>query len=172
MTKPDAGQWVTAATNAAVLLGVVVLVIELRQNAESAAFEMVQGRTTALQEAESAFFNPGLTHVRVKSFKNPASMTLEEIRTMDVYPAIQMTRMLRLHDLERAGLLESAQTFEVIESDIRFLFGSRFAKAWWKLKGQNWPTEFVELVRPVADSVDADSLDDRFDRLQRLLGAE
>ena len=172
MNKSDVGQWVTAATNLAVLLGVVILVIELRQNADLAALEMIQGRTTASQEVERAFFDPDLTHVWVKSFKSPASMTLEEIRTMDAYLAIQMSQMWRIHDLERAGLLERGGTLRTIEPDLHFLFGSRFGKAWWAQEGQNWPPEFVELIRPVVESVDVDGLNERFGRLQRLLGAE
>jgi hypothetical protein len=173
MTKSEASQWVTAATNAAVLIGVVILVIELRQNAELAQLQMIQDRTSAFQQAEQAFFDPRLSRIWVKSFKEPGSMTLEEIRAMDAYLTINVTQLWRYYGLEQAGLLDRGQTLELIEGDLPFLLGSRFAKIWWELEGQNtWQPEFIELVRPVADSVDVNGLNERFDRLQSALGAE
>jgi hypothetical protein len=172
MTKLEISQWVTAATNIAVLLGVVLLVIELRQNAELAQLEMVQARTTAYQQAEGAFFDTDLGRIWVKSFKQPESMTLEEIRAMDAYLAINMAQIRRIYDLERAGLMERGATLEIAEGDFAFLFGSRFGKAWFQQFGQFGSSEFVEFVRPIVDSVETDELNETFSRLQKSLQAE
>lgn len=95
MTKADLSQWVTAATNIAVLLGVLLLVFELRQNAELARLEMIQDRIDAFQQAEAGFYDPALSQAWVKSIEEPVSMTLAEIRMMDAYIAINMAQMMR-----------------------------------------------------------------------------
>ena len=52
MIKATLGQWVAAATNIAVLVGVLLVVYELRQNAELARLEMLQTQIGAFQQAE------------------------------------------------------------------------------------------------------------------------
>jgi hypothetical protein len=172
MTKSEIGQWVTAATNIAVLFGVVLLVIELQQNEELARLEMVQSRATAFQQAELGFFDPEVSRVWVKSIKEPASMTLEEIRMMDAYIAIHMAQLTRIYDLERAGLLEQGTTLDWFRGDFEYLFGNRFGQAWFEEFGQSGPSDFVELARPIVESVGVDRLNERFSRLQRALQAE
>ncbi len=91
---------------------------------------------------------------------------------MDAYLAIHMAQMWRFFELEQAGMLDEGATLRIMQSDFQFLFGSRFAKVWWEQMGQDWPTEFVATARPVVASVDVDGLDERFGRMQRLLGTE
>jgi len=172
MTKATVGQWVTTVTNTAVLIGVLLVAYELRQNAELARLEMTQTRISANQQAEAAFFDLGLSEVWVKSFTKPETMTLAEIRAMDAYLAIHLNQMMRVYDQEREGLLESGETLKWMQADFPYLFGSRFAQAWWTELGQNWPSEFVELAHPVVQSVEDDELNEKFSRLQRALSAE
>jgi len=172
MTKADLSQWVTAATNIAVLFGVLLLVFELRQNAELARLEMTQGRIDAFQQAEAGFFNPDLSQVWVKSFKEPDSMTLAEIRMMDAYLAIHMAQMMRNHDLEDAGLLNEGATASLLEGDAKWLFGSTFGKAWWLQFKQAWPAEFRKLATPIVEPVEDDYLINELSRLQKALGGD
>jgi hypothetical protein len=172
MTKATAGQWVTAATNIAVLVGVLLVAYELRQNAELARLEMTQARISANQAAETAFFDPRVSEVWVKSFTEPETMTLAEIRAMDAFLAIHLNQMMRVYELERAGLVENGETLRWMQGDFPFLFGSRFAKAWWEEFGRNWPSDFVELADPVVERAKDDELDKKFGRLQETLGIE
>ena len=171
MTRADLSQWVTAATNIAVLFGVLLLVFELRQNAELARLEMIQDRIDAFQQAEAGFFDPELSQVWVKSFKEPDSMTLAEIRMMDAYLAIHMAQMIRDHDLENAGLLNEGATATLLEGDAKWLFGSPFAKAWWEQFGEGYPSEFHRVANPIVDPVGDDYLINELSQLQRTLGA-
>jgi hypothetical protein len=172
MIKAALGQWVTVATNIAVLVGVLLVVYELRQNAELARLEMLQDQIGAFQQAEESFFDPRISQVWVKSFTEPESMTLAEIRAMDSYMAIHLNQMYRVYEQEREGLVESGETLKWMQGDFPYLFGSRFAKAWWEELGQYWPSEFVELARPVVESVDNDELNEIYIRLQQAIGAE
>ena len=172
MTKADLSQWVAAATNIAVLLGVVLLVFELRQNAELSRLEMIQDRIDAFQQAEAGFFGPDLSQVWAKSLEEPESMTLTEIRMIDAYLAIHMAQMLRNYELENAGLLNEGATAGLLEGDAKWLFGSSIGKAWWEQFGQSYPTEFHKLANPIVESVEADYLINEFRRLQITIGSE
>lgn len=172
MTKANLSQWVTAVTNIAVLLGVLLLVFELRQNAELARLEMVQGRIEAFQQTEAGFFTPELSQVWVKSFKDPESLTLAEMRMMDAYLAIHMAQMMRNIDLEKAGLLKEGSTIALLEGDARWLFGSPFGKAYWEQFGPNWSSDLYELANPIVDAVDDHYLIEEFSRLKETLAAD
>jgi hypothetical protein len=172
MTKATVGQWITVATNIAVLIGVLLVAYELRQNAELARLEMTQTRISANQQAEAAFFDPRVSEVWVKSFKEPETMTLAEIRAMDSYLAIHLNQMMRVYEQEREGLVKSGETLKWMQADFPFLFGSRFAKAWWEEFGRNWPSDFVELARPIVGAVEDDELNRKFGRLQETLNIE
>jgi hypothetical protein len=172
MTKADLSQWVTAATNIAVLFGVLLLVFELRQNAELARIEMIQGRINTNQQLESEFFEPHVTRIWVKSFMDPASMTLEEIRTMDAYMVVFMNQVMREYALEQAGLLDRGATARLMEENFWFLFGSPYAKVWWEQLGQSGLSpEIIELARPIVDSAEEGFLYEKFVHFQNSLGA-
>lgn len=171
MTKGTLSQWVTAATNIAVLIGVLLLIVELRQNAELARIEMIQGRINTNQQLESEFFEPHVTRIWVKSFMDPASMTLEEIRTMDAYMVVFMNQVMREHALEQAGLLDRGATAKLMEENFWFLFGSPYAKVWWEQLGQSGLSpEVVELARPIVDSAEDGFLYEKFTHFQNSLG--
>lgn len=172
MAKITRGQWLTVATNMAVLLGVILLAYELRQNANIARLEMIQTRISAHQQSEQAFLDPELSAIWVKSFSEPESMTLAEIRSMDAYMAIHMNQMMRVLRQEQQGLLEKDETLKLMEGDFWFLFGSPFGQAWWEVFGQDWPPELVELALPIVESVKHNELEERFLRLQRDLADE
>jgi hypothetical protein len=169
MTKANLSQWVTAATNIAVLIGVFLLVFELRQNAELVRVEMIQNRIDAFQQAEAGFFDPDLSQVWVKSIEEPESMSLAEIRMMDAYLAVHMAQMMRNHDLEKAGLLERGHTAKLLEGDAEWLFGSSFGKAYWEQFGQTWPPDFYQLAHPIVEPVDDDFLINELSQLQKKL---
>jgi hypothetical protein len=172
MTKSDPSQWVAAATNIAVLLGVALLVFELRQNAELSRLEMIQDRIDAFQQAEAGFFDTDLSQVWAKSLTEPESMTLAEIRMMDAYLAIHMAQMMRNHDLENAGLLNEGATARLLEGDAKWLFGSSIGKAWWEHFGQAYPSEFHKLANPIVEAVEADYLINEFSLLQQTIGSD
>lgn len=172
MTKLNLGQWIAVATHIAVLLSVLLLVVELRQNTELTRIQMTQDRINTNQQLESEFFDHHLSQVWVKSFTDPASMTFEEIRTMDAYLVVFMNQFMREYDLEQAGLLESGATVKLMEDNFWFLFGSPFAKAWWEQLGQSGLSpEIVELARPIVKSTEDDLLNEKFAQLQKAIGA-
>lgn len=98
-------------------------------------------------------------------------MTLAEIRMMDAYLAIHMAQLMRDHDLENAGLLNQGATAILLEGDAKWLFGSRFAKAWWEQFGQAYPSQLHKLANPILRPVADDFLINEYSRLQKTLGA-
>ena len=83
-----------------------------------------------------------------------------------------MTQLMRIYDLEQAGLLREGTTMRDFTGDFEYLFGNRFGKAWFEEFGQDWPSDFVELARPVVESVDENGLKKRFSRLLKSLQTE
>lgn len=167
MTKQNLSQWFTAATNVAVFFGVILLIVELRQNIEIARVDLLEARRTSLEQSEVAFLDPALNQTWVKALTDPASMTLAEMRAMDAYLAVNLYQALRLLDLENAGLISREELIEYMELDFPFVFGNRYAKVWWEFEGETWTPELVEIARPIVKSIDDDLLVERYDQIQR-----
>jgi hypothetical protein len=83
MKKSRLVEWITIGTNLAVLAGLILLVLEIRQNNNLAKLQALQERRNSAQQAEMQFYGPEISDIWVKSITEPENMTLPEIRAMD-----------------------------------------------------------------------------------------
>lgn len=140
-------KWMTLAANIGVFLGVVILVIELQQSRELMAAQLNVERSMANAAVEEAFADPHTAAVYTKMVTDPASMTLDEVRTADslLVRAIWHFR-LALH-LENQGLVAPGTTRATMSGQGRVYFGNAFAQNWWAIeREQGWSGEIQEMM--------------------------
>jgi hypothetical protein len=172
MTTSKFSLWVTSATNVAVLVSVALLVMELRQSAKLAELNLLETRRAAFEQAEIAFLDPSISRVWVKALSDPASMSVEEIRSMDAYQAINLFQALRVFELHKAGLIDERSAVEYIQAEFPYVFGTPFAKIWWEQEGQTWSPDFVAFARPIVEAIDEHTIEGRYSRIQEALRAK
>ena len=154
MKKIDIGQSLQTIANLGVLLGILLLVYELTQTRELARAQFNIDRDTAFQTSEIGMLGDDLASAWAKALLDPESLSVAEIRALDSYYAIQISRLSNTWDLERDGILPSGSARREMELSVPFYFGNSFAHLWWSYDRVNWNSDLVALMDEVLADVD------------------
>ena len=172
MDSDQLNRWLTLGANVGVLVGIIFLAVEIRQNSDFARLQFADERIVTFQQGELALFGDRAADVWEKSILDPASLTLAELRIADAQLAHHLMNSFRVFSLEQAGLLQDGSTNVYMQTDLPFFFGNRFAKAWWKIEGSTWSPEFVQLADPIIRDTGDNETPDRLLRIQREVTSE
>ncbi len=167
MNESRVTKWITIAINLAVLAGLILLVMEIRQNNNLAILQALQERRSLIQQSEMEYYDPEISKVWVKSIMEPENMTLSEIRAMDAFLNVQLFNSGHIWSLGQAGLMSEEESREWILEDVNYAFGNTFAQTWWQVWGSSWShlTEVDEAI----SSLDENQTKRKFEAIQRLL---
>jgi hypothetical protein len=173
MDSDRLNRWLSLGANIGVLVGIIFLAVEIRQNSDLARLQFADDRVVSFQQSEMALYGDRAADVWEKSVSDPASLTLAELRILDAQLAQHLMNSHRHFDLEQAGLLAEGSTKAYMQNELPFFFGTRFAKAWWKFEGSKWTPElFVQLADPIIRETGDNETPDRLLRIQREVTSE
>ncbi len=133
MDSDRLNRWLTLGANVGVLVGIIFLAIQIRQNSDLARLHFADDLSKSSQEGELALFGDRAAYVWEKSVLDPASLSLGELRIIDAYITHNLWRSHRVFELERNGLIEPGSTQKFIRSNLRFHFGTKIAKPWCEI---------------------------------------
>lgn len=160
-------RWLTLAANFGVLLGLIVLIVEVRQNAALTRASMEQQKNAFLAEIELNIMKPEISEVWVKSVRRPEDLTDAELRTMDGVLVALMLQWEQRFLMADAGLATRVDARQHVMNAAPFYFGSRFGKNWWSLQASGWEgTAMMETADPIVQAVDEDFLASYLDSLR------
>jgi len=160
-------QWLALGANIGVLLGLIILIVEVRQNAALSRAAMEQQKNDVLAEIEFNVAKPEISAVWVKSIRHPEDLTDAEIRTMDGILVALMLQWEHRFQMEVAGLASREDARQHVLNAAPYYFGSRFAKHWWSLQAPGWEgTPMMEVAGPVVEGLDEDFLAGYLDKLK------
>jgi hypothetical protein len=151
-------RWLTLGANIGVVLGLLLVAIQIRQEAELTKIQLFSDHTDARKEWAQAMMGDSPMDVVAKSIERPADLSLAELHIMDNYFISALNELRRLELLKRAGLDTGAN----IEGFHKFYFGSNFAQAWYQAYGGEDELEAVDVK--VSD-VDEEWIVDFFNRV-------
>lgn len=152
-------KWVTLGANIGVLLGLIILIIEVRQNASLSRAALEVDANNALSAIEFSLAMPHSTAAWVKSVRAPEAMTDEEIRLVEAHLVAVMQQWNIIFQLEDVGLANRTRVEKHIRNTAPYYFGSAHAKNWWRLQEQGWKdTSMYEVAGPIVDALDPDFL--------------
>ena len=159
--------WLTLAANVGVLLGLAVLIVEVRQNASLTRTAMDQQKNDLLAEIEFNIAKPEITDIWVKSIRAPEKLSDAEIRTIDSLLISIMLQWDQMFMMQDAGLISETRVRQHIQNTAPFYFGSRFGKHWWALQINGWEgTAMQKVAGPIVEALDEDFLDRHLDKLK------
>ena len=156
MDSDRLNRWLTLGANVGVVVGIIFLAVEIRQNSELARIQLTDERMATWQQGELVVLGDSIARVWEKSVLDPASLSLAETRMLDAYLAFQLTSATRILQLERDGLMEPGATKRYLEGNMPFFFDTDFARAWWEIEGRTWGPELVEIAEPIIGEVSKD----------------
>lgn len=164
-------RWLTLAANVGVLLGLFVLITEVRQNAALTRAAMEQEKNNFLAQIELNLSKPEIAKVWIKSFSEPETLTNTEIRILEGHLVALMLQSDHRLQMHRAGLIPLEEVREHFSNSLPYYFGSRFGKNWWSLQADAWKgSMMMELAQPIIDETDDNFMRDYYAQLR--IGAE
>lgn len=166
--KPDRlTKWLTLAANIGVLLGLVLVFFEMRQNSDLTRISMEQHKNDLLAQIELSLAQPANAAIWVKAVRSPENLTDAEARIVESYLVSIMLQWDHMLQMEANGLITREHARQHIISSAPFYFGSRFAKNWWKYEEPGWRgTRMWEIAAPVIDGLDENFILKRLDNLK------
>ena len=154
-----ANRWLTLAANLGVLLGLIVLIVEVRQNAVISRTAMELQANSELRELEMAIARPDVSAIWMKSVEAPETLTTDEIRAMDGLYASMMLQAEQRFLMAKYGIGTEGRAREHLVNSLPFYFGSRFGKQWWAGQTEGWQgSRIIEIGDPIMAGVDENFL--------------
>ena len=141
MDTKKVSDWVNLLASAGVLLGLLLVGLELRQNNELAEAESVRelwNQNLAILQFE---LESDLLPLYAKAVEDPESLTNEEIERLDTYLEMFVSHQINVATMrEDYGLAQStteAQAAGMVDD----MLGSRFARGWYA-ESEYWIAEW------------------------------
>ena len=149
--------WLTFGANIAVLVGLGLVVAEIRQNTEIAEIQFSQNRSLAIDQFEQLNLDPDFAQTWARSVQQPHLLTPAEYRMMDSYLAMRAEGWNRIFQMEMRGY-EAAGTTELTMQNAGIWFGNEFAQTWWKYEklSRDDMDPFQQLFDRVVSNIDPD----------------
>lgn len=145
-------KWLQVSANIGIVLGLVLVGFQLRQNSELARIQLLYEESSRAIELESEVVGERAAEVWAKSIQAPEDLTLAEIRIMEAL-LWSFTEQLRgTYRLAEQGLLSDEDWRVRARSEVTFQFSDPYSRAWWKnfsTGNSNLPEE----LRAVVDNV-------------------
>lgn len=160
LTKIDrVNRWLTLAANLGVLLGLIVLIVEVRQSANLVRITLETEKSDAQLMIELRMTDPAVAAVWEKSIYTPDDLTNADLRIMDGVLNSSMMIYDRLLSMMEGKLVDRARVKQNISNTAPFIFGSPFGKNWWRQNAIGWQgTALYEIADPIIADVPNDFL--------------
>ena len=162
-----ATRWLALVANVGVILGLVLVIVEVRQNAELTRTQMEQRKNDFLAEIEFSLGSRESAEVWVKAIRTPEILTDAEMKMVEARLLSVMLQWDHLFQMERGGLVTREHVRQHIANSAPYYFGSRFGKRWWRLQMPGWQgTSMSELAGPIVEGLDDKFLADLFNKMR------
>ena len=139
----------TLAANIGVIVGIVFLVLEMRQTSAIATAQVRLEYAAGWRSVDESRQDGSFSQVITKSIENPDELSLSEVVQLDAYYSGILDQMLSAQTARTTGLVDSPFS-EVANTVGRIYFSDEFARSWWQQVRSDWSTppgnEFQEAM--------------------------
>jgi len=176
MNRKDWESWLQISSTIAVLGGVVLVIAQLRQNAELIELQILKEDANSYFESVQENLPDNMLEIWQKSHEDPTSLTLLEFRAMDSELwSSTVSRWRGLYDLADRDLLDHAVWQRAVIEECPGFLANPFGRAYWE-RIKDWettlPAELIEFVDAVlADAPDNKVADQYADVMRRIESA-
>jgi hypothetical protein len=147
----------TLGANIGVVLGLIILIAQLRQNAALTRLSMEASKDNLLATIELNLASADKAAAWVKSYQAPDEMTDVEIRMVESHLVALMLQWDYLFQMEARGLIPRAEVENHVRNTAPFYFGSRFGKAWFRGEAPGWQgTRMMAVAGPIVSGLPDD----------------
>lgn len=155
MNLDKLNKWLTLSANIGVVLGLLILVVEVRQNASLTRVALETAKNDQLADIELSLASPAMATAWTKSIRAPETMTDAEIRMVEGHRVAVMLQWDNLFQMEANGLISRARVEHHIKNTAPYYFGSAQGKGWWRFQKDGWEnTPMMEVAGPIIEGLD------------------
>ena len=176
MKKKKWDGWHQILSTLAVLVGVALVILEIRQNSELIELQILKQSSDNYIAYSIAVLPANIYAIRQKSMDNPESLSHLDFRALDgFYWAITVLQWRGLYDLSERGLLERSAWQRMVQDEAPVYLGYPFGRAWWKgIKdgATSLPDELVSTVDEALADTPRNFSAKSFEDAMKLLEAE
>lgn len=154
MSSDRINRWLTLAANVGVLVGIVFLALEIRQNSDHLALQLEFAQPTQkVFEMNRDLMDPVVATILAKAIETPAELTFEEGLVAASFVLNALNEWEDRYLIHEAGLAGVVDWQRHIRENIEWTLGNRFAKEIYLSNRGAFETEFVEYVDSLLDEV-------------------
>lgn len=159
--------WASLIANIGVIVGLLFLGYELVQSRIATAASIEIERSSDQQTLFLSQSNPVLRDAYVRSIREPDALTDADMIVLDGFLAAYTQQWGKIQVMMFIGLADEARLRREIEANAGYVFGTRFAQAWWEREKLTWGTEspLYEIADPIVRDIGPDWMADRLDAL-------
>ena len=154
INKEKIARYSAGLANVAVLLGLMLVAYELRQNTDQLSLELEWQINQKMFENNRDLQNEYTASIYAKSITNGDELTFDEF----VVATGIITNLLNIWEdrffLYQHGLIEDSEWKQFIDEDIGFTLGNTFAQRFWHATKVIFPGEMVTYVDTKLPEVD------------------
>ncbi len=130
-------RWLTLAANIGVIVGIVFLVLEMRQNSAIATAQVRLEYAAGWRSVDESRQDESFAEVLTKSIEKPEELSRNEVVQLDAYYSGVLDQMFSAQIASTAGLRE--RTFADVAKTIGAIyFSNEFARSWWAQVRSDW----------------------------------
>jgi hypothetical protein len=148
MNSDKVNKWLTLVANVGILIGLVLVGFEIRQNSDLLRLQFINDDLLAVAESDVSMLGDDPSAVMARSILSADEMTYADFRIVDAYLTGKMELLVRRYQLGKEGILDE-DAWKTTGFAYSWFFGNRFAQLWWKHEGRVVYSDTPELVEHV-----------------------
>ena len=155
MKVDEVNDWLQVLTGVSVVVGVVLVLIQLRQNEDLTFSQVRSEQYDAWQFIDTLAMSESFAKVMVRALETPDELTLEDAIELDGRMFAILDQFDRLYDLASLGIFDGDPD-GMVTPNVEYYFGNRFAISWWAEKKAQFNPALVNAVDSVISDVSPD----------------
>ena len=164
--------WLTLAANFGVIVGIVFVIFEIRQNSDIATAQVRLDYAAGWRSIDEKRQDPAFALVYTKSILRPDELSFSEVIQLDGYYAGVIDQMLSAHTASKAGLRDGHFRDTALQVAIGY-FSNAYAQAWWQENRQLWSypngIDFQKIMDESIAAAGKNGNQELYERIQRRL---
>ena len=146
-------RWITVVANIGVLGGLILVALQLNQNAEIAKAQLANDYYLADMQLELAMMGEEPIRSWIKAVYSRDEMTPEDAAVVDRYFNFGMVQLNRLRKLKELGLADD-DLFNERVGYLQWHLGNEVGRDWYSTSRQFYPADFAKAIDSVLEKDD------------------
>ena len=145
--------WLTLGANVGILIGLALVIFEIRQNTDLLRLQFINDDLLASAQSESPMLGEDPAEVLMKAMYTPEDLTYADFRIVDAYLVSKMDLLIRRYLLGQEGILDQSAWKTDLGFTFEWLFGNKFSRLWWQHEGRRGYGDYPEIVEFVDEGI-------------------